>query len=223
MIYFKEINVDPNAGEMGNTAQSKPSPLQQPEAVPEPSGNVGLESGLEPDLSYSNPSPETQQSEGIQPSHTVVNTVNQEPKGASNERLNNQEVGESNQMLGPSEPEERKPQSFEGSDNTQSRPFYPESYTGDMKARPKETKTRLEAAQSGGAKEEKDATLEQFVQQPMHDEPVPTKAKLHDPPAGLTYVPPMAPKPPPKKPVRVPLKLPPALAVMTPKRGINDC
>ena len=225
MIYFKEINVDPNAAEMGNTAQSRPSPLQQPQVQSEPSGNVGLESGLEPDSSYSSPSPETQQSEEVQPSYGIVNTIRQEPQGASNERLNTQEDGDTNKMLGPSEPEERKPQSglsYEASDRTQSRPFYPESDIGDMKTRPKETKTRLEASQSRGAKEEKGATLEEFVPQPMHDEPVPTKIKIHEPAGGLTYVPPVAPKPPPKKPVRVPLKLPPALALITPKRGINN-
>ena len=216
VIYFKEINVDPNAAEMGNTTRSRPSPLQKPEVQSEPSGNVGLESGLEPDSSYSSPSPETQQSEEVQPSYGIVNTIKQESQGVSNERLNTQEDGATNKMLGPSEPEERKPQSGLSYDGTQSRPFYPES---DM-----ETKTRLEATQSSGVKEEKAATLEEFVQQPMRDEPVPSKIKIHEPPAGLTYVPPVAPKPPPKKPVRVPLiKLPPALALITPKRGINDC
>ena len=228
VIYFKQINVDSNASdhEMDDNAQSQPYPPRQTEGHSEPNSNVGLESGLEPDSVYSNSRPETQQSEMKQPSsYAEVNTNKQKPTRfpeelsaapeETNDRPSNRENQEINIKLRPVEPDEQKPDSApvnEGSDRTQSRPFYPESELGDMNA-------RLQPPNRGRSKSAKDATLEKFLQQPMNDGPKPVK--LHEAASGLTYVPPVAPKTLPKKKAPVPIKLPPALALITPKRGIN--
>lgn len=195
---------------------------------------MGLESGLEPDSVYSNSRPETHQSEMKQPSsYAEVNTNKQKPtrfpeefsaasEETSNDRSSNRGNQEINMKLRPVEPDEEKSHSApvnEGSDRTQSRPFYPESELGDMNARLEEMKARLQPPNRGRSKSAKDATLEKFLQQPINDEP--KLAKLHEAAAGLTYVPPVAPKSLPKKKAPVPIKLPPALALITPKRGIN--
>lgn len=236
VVYFKQINVESNASdhEMDVNAQSQPSPPRQTEGHSEPSGNVGLESGLEPDSVYSNSRPETHQSEMKQPSsYAEVNTNKQKPtrfpeefsaapEETSKDRSSNRGNQEINMKLRPVEPDEEKSHSApvnEGSDRTQSRPFYPESELGDMNARLEEMKARLQPPNRGRSKSAKDATLEKFLQQPINDEP--KLAKLHEAAAGLTYVPPVAPKSLPKKKAPVPIKLPPALALITPKRGIN--
>ena len=108
----------------------------------------------------------------------------------------------------------------EVSDHKQTRPFYPEPESADVKPRPNETKNWGAEVQS--SKEEtkgKDEALEKVTQLPQNYE---RPKKLHEPPkTGLTYVEPLLPKPPPKKTIPVPLKLPPELELMTPKQGIH--
>ena len=217
---------------MENTAEPNPSPPQQADVQYGPRGGPAAESGREPETTYTSAIPETQEIEAKQPSYAVVNSMKQElspsqeepssSQEAFNERPNYKQAAQMNEKLTPSEPDGTFAHSaplYQGSDHMQSRPFYPESEIGDMKTRPTETKKRPEAWQSSDAKEENEPALEKFAQKPMHDE-LPTK--IHEPPAGLTYIPPVMPKPPPKKPAPAPLKLPPKLALITPKRGITQ-
>lgn len=262
VIYFKEINVDPSTAELQNTAEPNPSSPQQADVPTGPSGGPAAESGRGPDASFSSPSPETHESVAVQPSYAVINAMKQQaPSLAQDETSSSQEAvnNGSNYQEGESssQPDEDKTNSaplYEGSDHIQSRPFYPESELNVVKARPSETKTRPEEGQNIAAKEEKDNSLEHFVQLPTNDEPAdihepvagpaegkmkpeavqssgakeeketvhdkgPTK--LHVPPAGLTYIPPAKLKPIAKKPAPPKLKLPPALDLITPKRGTD--
>ena len=242
MIYFKEINIDSTANGSENMAKPNPSPPQEADVQYQPIERPAVESGQEPETSYSSSRPETQESVRAPPLYDVtkqeLSPVQEEPSSSQevfNERPNYKEDGETNKK--PSPPGSRESAtysapSYEGSDHMQSRPFYPESEAAAMKARTAETKTRPGPEESSEAKDEKDATLEKITQLPEHDE-VPKKLqeppkklreptkKLHEPPAGLTYVAPLVSKPPSKKPAPVPMKLPPELALITPKRGIH--
>ena len=108
----------------------------------------------------------------------------------------------------------------EVADHKQTRPFYPESESADVKPRPNETKNvGAEVQQSKEETKGKDEALEKVTQLPQNYE---RPKKLHEPPkTDLTYVEPLVPKPPPKKAMPVPLKLPPELELMTPKQGIH--
>lgn len=123
-----------------------------------------------------------------------------------------------NTQLGSSEPSEgftNVAPVNDVSDHKQTRPFYPESESADVKPRPNETKNvGAEVQQSKEETKGKNETqLPQNYERPK---------KLHEPPkTGLTYVEPLVPKPPPKKTIPVPLKLPPELELMTPKQGIH--
>lgn len=144
------------------------------------------------------------------------------PQNASNGKpADNGE--KTNTQLGSSEPSEgsknRAPIN-EVSDHKQTRPFYPETESADVKPRPNETKN-FEAGvqQTKEATKEKDEQLEKVTKLPQNVE---WPKNLHEPPkTDLTYVEPLVSKPPPKKTLPVPLKLPPELELMTPKRGIH--
>ena len=162
-----------------------------------------------------------------------------------NERPNYKEDSEGNRKPSSSEPDNINTKAmllYEGSDMSAMNlgPRYPGSEIIDMKARPSyaslnptETKTRPGIGESSSAKEtssyerqeEKDARLETFASLPMNDKEPPKNDKLKidkpksDKPPSLAYVAPQVAKTP-KKPADTPIKLPPALALITPKRGI---
>lgn len=247
LVYFKEVNLDPNTVGLENTtAPNLPLPQQ---ADVEPGTNESP--GREPETSYSNSRPEPHEFERIQPPYAGDDGMKQ-AQSSSQEALtelgpilNNADAGSTgsssedsltNTKLSSSEPGNSKTEAvplYEGSDvNAMNlRPHYPGSELNDPKApitssNPTETKTGpgIEDSSKGASsyerQEEKDARLETFAKLPMNDE-LPTKS--NEPPSNnsITYIPPANAPVPKKKPVPAPIKLPPALALMTPKRGIN--
>ena len=96
----------------------------------------------------------------------------------------------------------------------QERPFYPEA---DMNTSTNEVEPKVI-----GAQVENHEPTETLLQQPLNDGG-PKPVKMHEPAAGLTYVPPEVPKVLPKNP-KTPLvvKLSPELALITPKKGIDN-
>jgi len=212
VVYFKEINVEPGPNELDNTTtQSKrPSPPQQNEAQYEPSENIGLESGLEPDAAYAKQ--ETQQMQTTQTSNPIKlnppsenatsivapreKTISEADRGANKMPADQKaQLRPVNQRLAPE----------------QARPFYPEA---DMNTRTSEVEPKVI-----GAQVENHEPTETLLQQPLNDGG-PKPVKMHEPAAGLTYVPPEVPKVPPKNP-KTPLvvRLSPELALITPKKG----
>ena len=218
MVYFKEINVEPSPNDLQNTVQSShPSSPEQHEAKYEPSENIGLESGLEPDATYAKQ--ETQQATTSQPSApSPTNAKNATSQIAPSEKSTSRADGETDKMLSPSGPIEQKAQSgsaTEGTDRHQSRPFYPDDATTN------EMHQRLQETQSSNAKKENSDSVEKFLQQQMNDNQKPP-TKVHEPPAGITYVPPEVPKPLLKKPMLPgPAKLSPELDLITPQKGLS--
>ena len=231
VVYFKEINVEPSPNDLQNTMQSShPSSPEQHEAKYEPSENIGLESGLEPDATYAKQ--ETQQATTSQPSapsptNDVASAEKQEANPprenatsqiAPSEKSTSRADGETDKMLSPSGPIEQKAQSGsakEGTDRQQSRPFYPDDATTN------EMHQRLQETQSSNAKKENSDSVEKFLQQQMNDNQKPP-TKVHESPAGITYVPPEVPKPLPKKPTLPgPAKLSPELDLITPQKGLS--
>ena len=104
-----------------------------------------------------------------------------------------------------------------GSEHGDARPSYASSNHIKPNAKPGIGNSSAKEASSYERQEEKDAKLEAFAKLPMSDE-VPTKSNA---PPGLTHVAPMNDKVPIEKPLQSPIKLPPAIALITPKRGIR--
>lgn len=166
-------------------------------------------------------------------------TVNNADVGSAglNERPSS-EISEAIKKLSSSEPENGNTEAaplYEGSEiNSMSlrphktlgselsdlklNPSYASSSPTEAKPRPgKEKSSSTKEASSYERQQEKDAKLEAFAKLAMNDE-MPTKS--NEPPS-VTYVAPENAKVPAKKPASTPIKLPPAIALITPKRGIN--
>lgn len=96
----------------------------------------------------------------------------------------------------------------------QERPFYPEA---DMNTTTNEMELKVK-----GAQVKNNEPTDTLLQQPLNDGG-PKPVKMHEPAAGLTYVPPEVPKVLPKN-LKTPLvvKLSPELALITPKKGIDN-
>lgn len=131
---------------------------------------------------------------------------------APREKTITQEDREANKM-----PADQKAQSRPVNERLapeKARPFHPEA---DMNTSTNEMEPKVI-----GAQVENNEPTETLLQQPLNDGG-PKPVKMHEPAGGLTYVPPEVSKVLPKNP-KTPLvvKLSPELALITPKKGIDN-
>ncbi|XP_078359740.1 uncharacterized protein LOC144644187 [Oculina patagonica] len=223
-------NIQPNPNDGVNEMKQAPSSLQ--EGLTEPgsiinnadAGSTGLNEG--PSSEISEPNRKLSSSE---PKNSNIEAVQAAPlyEGSDVNSMN------------------FRPHLNPGSEFSDSNPSYASSSPLEAKVRPGiEESSSAKEATSYERQEEKDARLETFAKLPMNDE-LPTKSEeppsltdkallnanvpmkkpkndgppKSDKPPSLTYVLPEIAKISGKKPVPTLIKLPPAIALLTPKRG----
>lgn len=245
MVYFKEFNFEPSATGLQNTTAPNLPPPQQANVESGTNERTPLDGSQEPDTSFSSSKPEILETESVHPSYAGVHEIEKGPgpmiinsdvgSTGLNERpsFGNSEIDRKLNSLEPVSSNTEGVPLYEGSNinsmnfrphnlgsehgNTDARPSYESSNPTELNARPGIDSSSAKETSSYERQEEKDARLEAFAKLPMSDE-VPTK--IQEPP-GLSYVLPMNDKVPAEKPLQSPIKLPPAIALITPKRGIK--
>lgn len=230
---MQQTGVESGTNEGPSLEGSRGPEENPPNSTPENNNSVRIHS-FNAANSGTNEAPSVSQ-QALNEPETIPNNAEAGLTGP-NEEPSHKEDSDLNRKLSSSEPYSMNNEAlplYEGSDISamNSGAHHSGSEIKDTKARPTnaalnptemvtklgiEENSKAEETSNYERQEEKDARVENFANLPMNDE----QLLKSDKPPGLSYVAPLAAKIP-KKPAEKVIKLPPAISLITPKRGMT--